>query len=176
MAAWATMERELGTLFALVSGIKPDMAMRVYYSAHSFNSRIGMFQSALIASKATNRTKEIVRLILIKAKLYNSARNTLAHDLPTYDSRPGSPTFGQLKIIDAKAQFQSDEVKRAATDKAMTLKDLERVAQNFDCLARIIGGCWQDVVGTKEPLLERYPDLLAALPKHPHQEAQNPHT
>lgn len=168
MAAWATLERELGTLFAFVSGIQTDMATRVYYSAHSFSSRIGMFQSALVASKITDKAKEIVRLIINKARLYSEIRNKLAHDLPSYDGDPKSATFGQALLFDAKSQFQSDEVKELAKSHALTLDDIAWIASNFDKLARITCWCWGDIVVTREPSLRRYPELLAQLPNRLH--------
>jgi hypothetical protein len=169
---------DLGTrvgnpLFAVVTGINPDMAMRIYYSAHSFKGRVAMFRSALVASKATPRTKEIVRLILNKVTLYSVTRNVLAHDLPSFDTSPASPTFGQLRIIDAKAQFQTDEVKRVAVDASLTLADIHNVSVNFDRLARIIWWCWCDVIAVPDPLLKKYPELLDELPDRPFLKAQS---
>jgi hypothetical protein len=135
-----------------------------------------MFRSSLVASKATDRTKEIVRLIIIKAKEYNEARNKLAHDFPSYDSNPKSPTYGQASLFDAKSQFQSDEVKEAARAHALTLDDITWIAHNFDKLARITYWCWSDIVGTKEPSLSRYPELLAQLPNRLNPKDRPPQT
>jgi hypothetical protein len=47
MAAWATVERELSTLFWFVTQIKPAMAIQIFYSAGNFKGRADLFKAAL---------------------------------------------------------------------------------------------------------------------------------
>jgi len=165
MAAWATVERELGTVFAFVSGMKPAMAMQVFYSARSFKGRFDMFKAALVAAEVTDNVKQLVRLTLRRASRYNEFRSKLAHDLPNYDYKGG------IVLVDAKAQFQSDEIKKQAMDQAVTVDQLSAIAANFDALAQYLHSLWSDLAGSKTPSLGRYPELLAQFPTDPRTKA-----
>lgn len=137
------------------------MAMQVFYSARSFKGRLDMFKAALVSAEVPDNVKEIVRLALRRASKYNEFRTKLAHDLPNYDYKGG------IILVDAKAQFQSDEVKKHATDQAITMDQLSAIAGNFDSLALFLHWLWSDNVGSKTPSLRRYPALLALIPTDP---------
>jgi hypothetical protein len=59
MAAWATVERELSTLFWLVTQIKPAMAIKIFYSARSFKERADMFKAAIVAADVSDDVKTL---------------------------------------------------------------------------------------------------------------------
>jgi hypothetical protein len=169
MAAWATVERELGTLFAFVTAIKPAMAMQVFYSARSFNGRADMFRAGLIASDRSEAVKAISRAVLRRAKSYNEFRAKLAHDLPNYDYKGG------IVLVDGKAQFQSDEVKKKAVDQAITMDQLATIAENFERLGVLISHLWQTVSADKKPSLDIFHERLLRLPTDPRTKGQPPH-
>lgn len=162
MGSWATIERELGTLFAFITRIDPALAMQLFYSARSFTGRVDMFRAALSAAPAPDPQKDFARLIINKCRAYNELRAKLAHDLPAFDYKGG------VILVDGKAQFQSDELKKAATERAITMEQLATAANNFESLAKIIMEAWHEIVTSKTPSLDRYRERVLQLPDQAH--------
>jgi len=167
MVAWSRVERELGTLFATVTGMKPDLAMRVFYSARSFQGRVDMFESAVTDSEIEDAVRNILKQALKRAGQYNSVRNIMAHDLPQRDFRDG-PNFGQVVLIGPKGMFQKDDVKAKYVDRAITLDDLREVTENFNRLASVIEMLWAVFPIKRASSHGKYLELVLELPTSPY--------
>ncbi len=165
MSAWANVERELGTLFSFVTGMQPAMATQVFYSARSFNGRADMFKAALVTAETKETIKTLARAIIRKATRYNQCRAALAHDQPNYDYKGG------IILVQGRAQFQSDEVKKLAVEQAITMDQLQNIAVNFEAFAKIIWDVWCAMLMSKTPSLDKYHERLALLPTAPHEKA-----
>jgi hypothetical protein len=169
MAAWATIERELSTLFALVTKMNPALATQLFYSSRSFNGRADMFKAALFACEASEAVKTLSRAILKKAVTYNTTRASLAHDLPNYDYKGG------IVLVQGRAQFQSDEMKEFYSETNITMDDLSIISSHFDRLATLIHDFWEALVLSKAPSLDRVCKQLLLLPTDPRAKDQSPH-
>ena len=158
MAAWATVERELSTLFWLVTQIKPAMAIKIFYSARSFKERADMFKAAIVAADVSDDVKTISRLLLSKSIKYNECITALENDIPNFDD------MGKLLLVEVNAQVQSDEIKRRSTNKGLNTSQLNIVANNFHTLATIIFGFWTDLLLNKAPSPDKFREQLRQLP------------
>jgi hypothetical protein len=174
MGAWATVERELGTLFMMLTKIEPAMATQIYYSARSFTGRLDILKSSLAAAKVTDEAKNVTQKVITKSRQYCEFRNKIAHDLPVLG--PGHPpgSRAQMVIVDAKSQFQPPELKKHYLDRGVTIEDMAHIANCFDALAKIIWDLWSELATGRGPLHGKYLQRLVALPNLPPPKGQSP--
>ena len=157
MGAWAVTERELSTVFALATGMKPEMAIQIFYSARSFKGRYDMFKSALIVAALPEDTKTCIRLILTRMNKYNECRTALAHNIPEQIDPK------RMALIEGSAQFQRDEIKASARAKAITLETMHIISDNFNSLSNVVLDFWTEFL-VQQPSLDTLRARLAQLP------------
>jgi hypothetical protein len=165
MLAWQVVERELAILFSRLTKIPPDMAIRIFYAPRSFNGRIDIFKSALVTCKVSGDIKSLARQLIAKAKHYSDCRNAFAHDQPLLFQQtafPGEHAPAEIRLVDGKGQFQSDEEKKRYVDMAITVADITEIAVNFRHLGKLIGDFW-----SQSASLDKLRERLAALPSLP---------
>jgi hypothetical protein len=165
MVAWQIVEKELATLFSLLTKIPPDMAIRIFYAPRSFNGRIDIFKSALVTCNVSRDVKSFTRQLITKAKHYSDCRNVFAHDQPLLHQF-GMPAEFQIVLVDGKGQFQSDEEKKRYIDMAITVPDIAEIAVNFRDLGKLIEDFWSQLM-TRTASLDKLRERLAALPNLP---------
>jgi hypothetical protein len=165
MVAWQIVERELATLFSLLTKIAPDMAIRIFYAPRSFNGRIDIFKSALVTCKVSEDIKSFTRKLLAKAKSYSDCRNAFAHDQPLLHQF-GTPAEFAILLVDGKGQFQSDVEKKRYIDLAITVPEIAEIAINFRHLGKLIEDFWSQLT-IRNTSLDRLRERLAALPNLP---------
>ena len=56
MSLWSNLERELALVFCRITGMKPDMAARVFFSGRNFKTRIEMLAAALTTSEVPDES------------------------------------------------------------------------------------------------------------------------
>lgn len=168
MVGWSGIEKELATLFVMISGIKPAQAMQIMFAVKSgFPARKDIFVAVLSVAETAQETKDIVGLILDRVGRYTGARNALAHDHPEIDWRKGSKTERQVILVHGRGFFQSDKVKAHYSQQALTMDEIQEITGNFRELGKIIYDLWNQLVLSEKPSLDKYRARVSALPENP---------
>ena len=81
MAAWAFVESELGTLFAILTQLPASMAISIFYSVNAFDARASIFEAAIPPSKLDEKSKGFFEAAISKVRCLSQFWNKLAHDL-----------------------------------------------------------------------------------------------
>jgi hypothetical protein len=173
MLAWAMIESELATLFAFLTKIPPDMAVKIFYAPRSFKGRTEIFKSALTVCRIPENIKAFTRTLITKANTYSDCRNKFAHDQPLLH-QSSFPAVFQIVMVDAKGQFQKDEEKQRYVDDAVSTAAIADIATQFTNLANLIRDCWVEMGVSKSPSLDKLQARLAALPTLPRPKDRSP--
>ena len=172
MLAWQIIESELATLFSLLTKIRPEMAIRIFYAPRSFNGRADIFKSALVTCDVSGEIKAFARQLITKAKSYSDCRNVFAHDQPLLHQF-GMPAQFEIVLVDGKGQFQSPTEKERYMNVAITVSDIAEIAINFRHLGNLIRDFWSRL-SMQNASLDTLRERLAALPNLPPPKGQSP--
>jgi hypothetical protein len=172
MLAWALIESELATLFSLLTRIPPNMAVQIFYSPRSSKGRTEIFKSALTVCKTTDEIRTFTRSLIKKADHYSDCRNMFAHDQPLLHQQ-SFPAVFDIKLVDAKGQFQNDETKKQYLERALSTGDITDIADQFMELANLIRDSWVEIQGNRSPSLDKLRKRLSALPNLPRPKDQS---
>jgi hypothetical protein len=168
MVGWSGIEKELATLFVVISGIKPAQAMQIMFAVKSgFPARKDIFVAVLSVSDIDPGTKEIVGLVLDRVGKYTQARNALAHDHPEIDWRKGSKSERQVILVHGRGFFQSDKVRAHYSQQALTMDEMQEITANFRELGKIIYDLWGQLAIGEKTSLDKYRERVSALPENP---------
>jgi hypothetical protein len=89
LSRWAGLEETLCTIFCDLCGLHPDepMGKALFYSGRSFTARADLLSAAIRTCALGEPEKALLRAILKRARQYSTARNAIAHGVPTHFSR-----------------------------------------------------------------------------------------
>jgi hypothetical protein len=128
MAEWSRLEGQLFHWFQFLTGMNEKLARGVFFSAHSFNGRADVLNAALSATYPTGPVKDFLGAVLKKARGYAGFRNAATHGESHINVQRGSPTAGQMVII--QGSKMSDE----AEPTMITMRDLAAARDIFETL------------------------------------------
>jgi len=171
MVAWSGVESELVTLFSLLTKIKWDMAVGIFYAPSGFKGRTAIFRAALKTCAINEPIRSLTDALLGKAEQYSDWRNKLAHDYPALH---GAAASKHIRLITGKGQFQSDATKKIHVEAGITTEEIEDIGVQFQSLQKIICDFWGSLTVDRIPSPHIFQQRLAELPKLPRPKAQTP--
>jgi hypothetical protein len=78
--AWAELEDMQVLLFRQMTGMPPNIARPVFYSAKSYSARADMFEAAISPSHLSDPEKRLAQVLCRKARSYCGFRNHIVHE------------------------------------------------------------------------------------------------
>jgi hypothetical protein len=151
LAAWASVERACYAWFEHLTLLGEQQARGIFYSARSFDGRMGMLKAALehsgiMEAEITDFAKEAFK----KASTFSKFRNTLAHGEFTYEGL----------LIEGK------HPPKKAKELAIDGEKLRIATQNFQNLANLIHEVlyFVDEIKTPESSPRKCLQLILELP------------
>lgn len=136
LARWARLEQTLCDLFCGLTGLGEVTGPALFFSGRSFNSRGDLLSAAIRTSGLNEDVLVILRAVLKKARQFNSARNTIAHGVPTHYVEKGVDYQG-WRIKEGDQTWEPggigiDQLKAAA----MNFTKLDLAAMRAEALVR----------------------------------------
>lgn len=91
LSRWASLEETLCITFCDLCGLHPDepMGKALFFSGRSFTTRADLLSAAIRTSTLGEVEKLLLRAILKKARQYSTARNAIAHGVPSHFVQKG---------------------------------------------------------------------------------------
>lgn len=132
LAAWAGIEYQLFLWFYAITGMAPDMAGAVFFSMRSFSAKHDLLKTT--ASRASLSQEDIgifINMLNISSN-YSSARNSLAHSIP---SNIGDD-YSKIQLIDPAKKSKTLEI---------SITMLHHARNNFQTLSDCLSSIWINV-------------------------------
>jgi hypothetical protein len=139
MGQWAGVENALSYLFVRLTGTPEGMGRDLFFSARSFLGRVDMLAACISHVQDLPEAKDFLRELVKKAGNWQSARNTLAHD-----------------IHEITVDYEADGANYIISDRANKIINAEKIsnaAENFLVLGLLIINCRGHIRTVREPQL-----------------------
>lgn len=170
LSYWATLEENLCGMFCDLCGLDPDgdAGPAIFFSGRSFATRADLLSAAIRTSELGETEKALFRAILKKARQFSTARNAIAHGVPTNFKKSGNPYQG----------WRIKEGERTWEEGGIGIDQLRQAEANFRLLIAVSVEVCLALFPKKRRKavpLETYLERVQALPNNAYslEEAQN---
>lgn len=178
LAAWTQLEGHLSHLFESVTEMHPLMASHIFFSARSFQGRIEMLHAAIriagYIQKGRSEGVNTLHAIARKAETWSKSRNSLAHDVPRLDLKPGSISAGQYVITSGKATWSHPDMAQGYFDNRITLEHMKIMRENFKKLSGMISPFLTELSWPPPEQLRTLREQVLQLPQFPYSNEPTP--
>ncbi len=171
LAAWTCIESHLSHLFELVTRMPVIMASHIFFSARSFQGRIEMLEASVRAARHAQNPNttglDAIQTILKKSEIWSKSRNSLAHDIPAIDLKPGSLSSWQFIIKKGKTIWSRPDLPEISEDR-VTVSQMIVMRENFLTLGDLIMAIWSEMTWPPAERLREIREQVMQLPKLPY--------
>jgi hypothetical protein len=141
-AQWSLIEERLSYWFELASGMRYEMARKMFFTPRVFQARTDILEAVLTHTKVLLPDALcFIKAATMKAGQFSSFRNQLAHGEQSFDNRRGSATQNQFLLVSGKS------APHLAAQNAVTMAQLDAATDNFRVLAKLLMDAFEGITG-----------------------------